>query len=251
MHLSAMKPVAGPPRGNALLSIFLIWVPALILLLLVGIGSIVLGYRGTAKSIERAELRNQSKLEREEKLLAAADNKKKAAEVAAGSPGAGSINPSGEGEGEATTPAAPVVTEAQLNAALKMGKSKYIVCQACHGVDGKGQPAPGVNMAPNFADSKIAADPSAEAMTLGVLKGIKKENGSTYLGVMMPLESALKDKEIAAVLTYVRHEFVGLDDFITEEEIKGWRAKYADVKVQASRAEVEDLLSAEAAEAAE
>ena len=48
----------------------------------------------------------------------------------------------------------PAFADEVAEAAAK-GKAKYILCGACHGLDGSGQPAPGMQMAANFKDSKI------------------------------------------------------------------------------------------------
>jgi len=126
--------------------------------------------------------------------------------------------------------------------AMKLGASKYVLCGACHGMDGKGQPAPGMNFAPNFADSKIASDASAEAMALSVLKGIKKEDAK-YLQMMLPLETSLNDDELAAVLTYVRNKFAGKDDLVTADQAKAWRAKYEGTTGQVTRADLLKLVT--------
>ncbi len=121
---------------------------------------------------------------------------------------------------------------------MALGQLKFQLCVACHGPDGKGmKPAPGLVMAPSLAESKIV-NGNPQAMAAAVLKGIKKEDAK-FIGLMMPLESALNDSELAAVMTYVRNTYGGQSDVIKEEDSIKWRSKYADIKEPMSRADIE------------
>jgi mono/diheme cytochrome c family protein len=127
-------------------------------------------------------------------------------------------------------------------AAIAHGKSKFMVCAACHGMDGKGlKLGPTMMMAPGYKGSKVVeGDPEIFALVL--LKGIKKE-GAEYMGMMAPLGAALNDKDLAGIMTYIRNDFSEKKDLITEEQFKGWRAKYKDRNEMVTRAEIAALLA--------
>jgi mono/diheme cytochrome c family protein len=123
---------------------------------------------------------------------------------------------------------------------MKDGQAAFPLCMACHGPDGKGVKAGPMTMAPSLVESKIAiGDPEIFAQVL--LKGIKKE-GTEYLQVMAPLEAALDDKKLAAVMTYVRGSFGNKASAVTEAQAKEWRAKFKDRKEPMTRAEIAALV---------
>ena len=125
--------------------------------------------------------------------------------------------------------------------AIAHGKTKFMTCGACHGADGAGlKLGPTMMMAPGYKGSKVV-DGDPEIFALVVLKGIKKE-GTKYMGMMAPLEGALSNKDLAGLMTYIRNDFSEKKDLITEEQVKGWRAKYKDRKEPATRAEIAELL---------
>jgi len=127
-------------------------------------------------------------------------------------------------------------------AAIAHGKSKFMMCAACHGMDGKGlKLGPTMMMAPGYKGSGVV-DGNPEIFALVVLKGIKKE-GTEYLGMMAPLGAALNDKDLAGVMTYLRNDFSEKKDLVTEEQVKGWRAKYKDRTEMVTRAEIAALLA--------
>ncbi len=132
--------------------------------------------------------------------------------------------------------------------AMAVGQQNFAMCMACHGPDGKGmQPIPGTFMAPAYTDSELVKG-NPEIMAVLVMKGIQKAPDSKYLGVMAPLEMALNDEALAGVLTYLRNTFGGLDDLVTADQVKEWRAKYQDITAPLSRAQIDEMakeLSAE------
>lgn len=134
--------------------------------------------------------------------------------------------------------ALPLATFAQDD----MGKTTFMICTACHGPDGKGLPAGDKTMAPTLSGSKIAnGDPSIFALV--VLKGIQKESDQ-YLQAMAPLP--LPDKQLAAVMTYVRSSFGNQSEAVTEEQVKGYREKWAATPGPLTRAKIEELSKAQA-----
>ncbi len=122
-------------------------------------------------------------------------------------------------------------------AAMAAGKAKFATCMACHGLDGKGMQVGPQKMAPGYDESEVVKSDNAELFALIVMKGIKKEDAK-YMGMMAPLEAALDDEALAGVVTYIRNTFGGHDDFVTVEQAKEWRAKYADVKDSLTRDEI-------------
>ncbi len=136
--------------------------------------------------------------------------------------------------------ASPVFSD-DIAAAAEQGKAKYVLCGACHGMDGKGmEPAPGMKMAPSFLDSKLLTM-SPEISALILFKGIKKEDPAAYMGqLMMPLGATMSDEDVANLIVYVRKEFAGVEEMVTAEEVAEWRAEYADA-AQPTRAELEAM----------
>ena len=126
-------------------------------------------------------------------------------------------------------------------AAIKHGKSKFMMCSACHGQDGKGlKLGPTMMMAPGYKGSKVV-DGDPELFALVLLKGIKKE-GTEYAGMMAGLGPAMTDKDLAGVMTYIRNDFSEKKDLITEKQVAEWRAKYKDRSETVTRKEITEFL---------
>jgi mono/diheme cytochrome c family protein len=112
-----------------------------------------------------------------------------------------------------------------LKAAIARGKTVYEnTCLACHQPDGSGVP----NMNPPLVKTKwVLGDKKALAKI--VLKGLQGGeidiDGDKFHNPMPPLESVLKDQEIADVLTYVRNSFGNKASLVTVAEVKALRAK--------------------------
>lgn len=134
---------------------------------------------------------------------------------------------------------------------MKLGKTYYTTCMACHNVDGKGLPVGTLKMAPPLAGSKFAlGDP--EVMALAILKGIEKNPAdTTYVGIMAPLETALDDSKLAAVMTYVRNSFGNKAAQVTVEQAKGYREKFSKITSPVKRDTLDKLLAKKEAAKAE
>jgi mono/diheme cytochrome c family protein len=117
----------------------------------------------------------------------------------------------------------------------RIGEQKYqTICAACHGPEGKGQPAQNI---PPLDGSEWVAGGEASAARLSriVLYGLTGPipvRGRTYSGAVMPQQgNVLKDYEIAGVLTYVRNSWSNKADpdnakpAITADVVKAARAK--------------------------
>ncbi len=122
---------------------------------------------------------------------------------------------------------APVIKEVagEVSATLlQTGKEIYLrdgFCNTCHQPNGKGLAASGF---PPLTESKWVLG-NEERLIKIVLKGIYGPilvNGKKYPGQvpMTPYEGLLNDKEVAAVLTYVRNSFGNKAPVVEEKTVK-------------------------------
>lgn len=119
--------------------------------------------------------------------------------------------------------------------------ASFVLCMACHGMDGKGMGAgTPMPMAPPLASSKLAAFGDGEVMASIVFTGIEKQD-TKFVGIMAPLGPAMTDAQMAEVLTYVRSSFGNSAPSVTADQIKGWREKYNGKPMQ-KRADLEARL---------
>jgi len=117
---------------------------------------------------------------------------------------------------------------------FKLGKTIYSkegYCTTCHQSNGEGLSASGF---PPLAGTKWVTGNEERAIKI-VLKGLLGQidvNGKTYPGQvpMTPFEGLLDDKEVAAVLTYVRNSFGNKASVISPEKVKIVRASVANQK---------------------
>jgi len=129
--------------------------------------------------------------------------------------------------------------EAETAKQLETGKTSFMMCAACHGMDAKGVQAGPSKMAPSLVDSKIAlGDPAV--MALVIINGIQKE-GTEYLGMMAPLGAALDDEKLAAVMTYVRGSFGNKAPAVTTADAKKYREQWKDITGPVTRAKLAEL----------
>ncbi len=110
----------------------------------------------------------------------------------------------------------------------KLGKTIYAkegYCSTCHQADGNGLSASGF---PPLAGTKWALGNEDRLIKI-VLKGLLgpiEVNGKQYAGQvpMTPFGGLLNDKEVAAVLTYIRNSFGNKASVIQPEKVKAVRA---------------------------
>ena len=135
---------------------------------------------------------------------------------------------------------APAIADEVADAAA-IGKAKFVLCGACHGLDGKGmEPVPGTKMAPSFFDSKLLKL-DAEITAIILFKGIKKEDPAAYMGqLMLPLGATMPDEDVANLITYVRSEFGGVKELTTPAQVAEWRKKHAATP-QPTRGELQKM----------
>lgn len=130
---------------------------------------------------------------------------------------------------------------AQDKKVMQLGRETFTACSLCHGPDGKGAKAGDIVMAPSLHDS-VFVKSKAEPLIAVILKGIHKEDNK-YLQVMVPLEEALSDEQIAAVTTYIRSEFAGKTNVIEPGFVKKVRKDYKSRTGSWKREELAQLLA--------
>jgi len=105
-----------------------------------------------------------------------------------------------------------------LAASVQRGKIVYkSICLACHMADGLGVP----HMNPTLSNTTYVLGDKKTLIKI-VLNGFKEDveiNGQKYSNNMTP-HSDLKDRQIADVLTFVRHSFGNKASRVTEAEVK-------------------------------
>ena len=124
---------------------------------------------------------------------------------------------------------------------FKLGKEVYdreAHCGTCHQADGKGLPAGGF---PPIAETRWTNQDVDRLikLTLKGLTGPIQVKGKQYNGAMTPFEGLLNDKEVAAVLTYVRNSFGNKSGPVKPEQVKKIRA---ELKGQPNLLNAEELL---------
>lgn len=121
----------------------------------------------------------------------------------------------------ACSPSAPKAAAPQPlpGEVLSQGQGIYEqLCATCH-FDGHGSPT-----APALIDSAIVKN-SPDEMIGSILHGRNgpmNVNGQIVNGIM-PAQNTLSDEDIAAVVTYVRHEFGKADQLTTPAEVAARR----------------------------
>ena len=118
--------------------------------------------------------------------------------------------------------AGQVKPKAHKKVAAVSGKSIYVKhCLTCHQADGGGVP----NMNPPLIGTSYVLGDKTRLIKV-VLNGFSESvdiDGESYSNVM-PAHDFLKDREIAAVLTYVRKNFTNKAGPVTAAQVKAVRA---------------------------
>ena len=115
---------------------------------------------------------------------------------------------------------------------MRLGRTTYITCAACHGQQGEGTGA-----GPPLAGSEWVSGPPENLIRIQLrgLEGPITVKGREYNipGGMAPL-AYQTDTQIAAVLTYVRNSFGNTAPPITPEQVNALRDEVGKPKLQAS-----------------
>ena len=106
------------------------------------------------------------------------------------------------------------------------GKRVFNNCIACHQASGEGVPG---TYPPLKGSNWLGKSP--EVLARIVLNGLSGEivvNGNTFNNVMTPFNNTLSDKDIAAVLSYVRNSWGNSHPIVEEAEVAAVRAAVGD-----------------------
>lgn len=142
--------------------------------------------------------------------------------------------------GAAKGGAAAQVEETPEQKFLKLGRRTYSAnCQACHMATGTGA----AGQYPPLAGSEWVAS-SPERLASILLHGVQGPitvKGGAYNGVMPAWGGNLSDKEIAAVLTFIRQEWGNSFGPVTEEQVAARRGATASHSQPYTEAELKAI----------
>jgi mono/diheme cytochrome c family protein len=116
---------------------------------------------------------------------------------------------------------------AQSDPQMKAGEAIYRdTCSACHAIDGKGVP----NLFPSLAKAPQVRAPDPTSTIRVVLRGARSVATDTEptAPAMPAFGWQLNDKQIAAVLTYVRNSWGGAAAAVSESDVSDQRHKLAN-----------------------
>ncbi len=126
--------------------------------------------------------------------------------------------------------ATQVAAAVQQDDPLALGKRVYRNCAACHQAAGAGQ----AGQYPSLIGSAIATGEGGRMVRL-ILHGAQgawQAKSGNYNGVMLPWGPTLKDKEIAAVINYVRQSWGNSAPPISVEHVTAIREETKDRTTQ-------------------
>ncbi len=106
---------------------------------------------------------------------------------------------------------------------VAMGQGVYRTCAACHGPEGQG--TPGVFPPLVDTDWVLGSKDRLIRIVLNGLTGPIEVRGETYNMPMGGLGGALNDREVAAVLTYIRQAWGNEASEVTLEEVSDVRSE--------------------------
>lgn len=118
----------------------------------------------------------------------------------------------------------PAVGTAPDPAVMEKGKAAYMVCMACHGMNGEGGP-----VGPPVAESNWVNGPVSNLIRIQMrgLTGPITVSGKEYNfpAPMAPMGAASSDEDVAAVLTYIRNSFGNSAPPVLPEQVKALRSE--------------------------
>lgn len=137
----------------------------------------------------------------------------------------------GAGDGEAEV--------VQLSLAEEGEKVYKQNCVACHGANGQGQ----AGLYPPLVNGHwvVGNERSVTGVVLNGLQGPLEVDGVMYNGAMPPWGSALNDRRLAGVLTYIRQTWGNQAGEITEAQVAEARKIFAERKTPWTVEELEQL----------
>ncbi|GAA5483021.1 c-type cytochrome [Haloferula sargassicola] len=147
------------------------------------------------------------------------------AQVVPGSPTAEKLAAAPATDTAAVDDLTPPAGTAPDPAVMEKGKQAFLVCSACHGQNGEGNPV----IAPPLAGSEWVAGPVSNLIRIQMrgLEGPITVAGKEYTlpAPMAPMGAASSDEDVAAVLTYVRNSFGNSAPPVTPEQVKMLRSE--------------------------
>ncbi len=148
-----------------------------------------------------------------------------AAQVVPGSPTAEKLAESPEADAGAVDQLTPAAGTAPDPAVMEKGKTAYLLCAACHGQNGEGNPV----IAPPLAGSDWVTGPVSNLIRIQMrgLEGPITVSGKEYTlpAPMAPMGAASSDEDVAAVLTYIRNSFGNSAPPVLPEQVKMLRSE--------------------------
>ena len=137
-----------------------------------------------------------------------------------------------------------IVRKSKLGASVKSGLKIYeTLCITCHGKDGKGVKADNVFLAPPLKNDRWFKSHRLDAIVRIMLKGETGPIGKRKYGegIMLPLEGAYNDNQLADLVNYIGHTWNGWRDIVKPEQIKAIRDEVKDRKLPYTNEELEAL----------
>jgi mono/diheme cytochrome c family protein len=122
-----------------------------------------------------------------------------------------------------------------------LGRKAYVMCQACHGLEGRGIPG----YAPPLAGASWLNGDATPAILI-VLHGYDatSEPGAPYLSARMPAHGQhVTDAELAALLTWLRNQWGNRAPAITAEQVASIRAGFSSRSRPWTPAELRALMA--------
>ncbi len=121
-----------------------------------------------------------------------------------------------------------------------LGRKAYIMCQACHGLDGRGVPG----YAPPLAGSRwLTGDPRGPILITLHGYDATTEAGADYVSSrMLGHGQQLADHEIAGLLSWARSQWGNAAPAITPAAVTALRARFAGRSAPWSPAELRAVL---------
>lgn len=135
---------------------------------------------------------------------------------------------------------AAAADENSLEAKMKLGKRVYTTnCASCHTPTGLGVPG----QYPPLAGSEwvLERPHHVVALVLHGLQGPVTVKGNTYNNVMAAWGKQLNDRQIAAVVTYIRNEWGNQASLVTAEQVAAVRAETSARTQAYTEAELQKL----------
>ncbi|TAG09226.1 MAG: cytochrome c [Verrucomicrobia bacterium] len=125
--------------------------------------------------------------------------------------------------------AAPAADEPIDPAVMELGKASYMICSACHGMEGQG------GIGPPLAGSEWVAGPISNLIKIqlrGLVGGITVKGVEYNIPGGMAALAYQTDDQVAAVLTYVRNSFGNKASAVKPDQVAALRSEVGKPQVK-------------------